>query len=205
MHYSDPLGPDPIWYNLAGMDAGEVLFSRTQRRLLAALFGGRQPRRLSYAELLRHTGGGAGAIHRELMQFLAAGLVVEKHVERRRVFASNAMHPVYPELRAMAEKLLGPGRLGRRTARGLARKYVWWKPADEAGRDQERLVAQVMNLGTYDDIQLVAAKLGEDYLRGVLKRAEAGSFGERSWAYWHYRLGLARPGRVPPLPRRSFG
>jgi hypothetical protein len=199
------------------MDAGEVLFSRTQRRVLAALFGGPQPRRLSYAELLRHTGGGAGAIHRELMQFLAAGLVVEKRVDGRRVFASNATHPVYRDLRALAQKLLaGPigrkpaaarprARLGRRTARGLARKYVWWKPADEAGRDQERLVAQVMNLGTYDDIQLVAAKLGEDYLRGVLKGAEAGSFGERSWAYWHYRLGLARPGRVPPLPRRSFG
>lgn len=199
------------------MDAGEVLFSRTQRRLLAALFGGPRPRRLSYAELLRHTRGGAGAIHRELMQFLAAGLVVEERADGRRVFASNATHPVYPDLRALAQKLLdgsigrktaglrARARLDRRTARRLARKYIWWQSAGQALRDQERLVAQVMNLGTYDDIQLVAGKLGDGYFRGVLKGAEAGSFNERSWAYWHYRLGLARPERVPPLPRRSIG
>jgi DNA-binding transcriptional ArsR family regulator len=187
------------------MDPAEVLFSRTQRRLLAALFGGPRPRHLSYSELLRLSGGGAGAIHRELMQFLGAGLVVENRSGGRRVFASNPAHPAHRHLRALTDKLLGERRLDRRTARRLARKYVWWKAAGDAARDQERLVAQVMSIGTYDDIQLVAAKLGEDYLRGVLKHAEAGIFNERAWAYWHYRLGLARPGRVPPLPHRSLG
>jgi hypothetical protein len=27
-------------------------------------------------------------------------------------------------------------------------------------------------------------------------------FDARSWHYWHYRLGLAEPDKVPPLPSR---
>jgi hypothetical protein len=46
--------------------------------------------------------------------------------------------------------------------------------------------------------------LGENTLQAVLARAEAGQFNERSWHYWHYRLGLARPGAVPPLPVRRI-
>ena len=44
----------------------------------------------------------------------------------------------------------------------------------------------------------------EDLVREVLSHAEAGQFDERSWAYWHYRLGLARVGHVPPLPVRGL-
>jgi hypothetical protein len=39
----------------------------------------------------------------------------------------------------------------------------------------------------------------------VLARGEAGQFSARSWAYWHYRLGLAKVDEVPPLPVRRFG
>ena len=69
----------------------------------------------------------------------------------------------------------------------------------------ERVVAQTMNIGAYDDVQALADAVGDDYLRGVLQRAEIGQFNERSWAYWHYRLGLSRPGSVPPMPKRQFG
>ena len=41
-------------------------------------------------------------------------------------------------------------------------------------------------------------------LREVLAHAEAGQFNERSWAYWHYRLGLARVNQVPAMPVRTF-
>ena len=86
----------------------------------------------------------------------------------------------------------------------LASKYIWWKTPDEAVSMPERIIAQVMNIGDYADVQMLVAQVGEDVLRKVLSHAEAGQFNERSWAYWHYRLGLAEVDCVPALPVRRF-
>lgn len=93
----------------------------------------------------------------------------------------------------------------REALKDLARKYVWWKSPDDAVAMPERVIAQVMNIGDYDDVQALASEVGEEVLREVLLHAEAGQFDERSWTYWHYRLGLAEVGEVPPLPVRRFG
>lgn len=97
------------------------------------------------------------------------------------------------------------GRLDPALLAPLAAKYVWWKSPEEAIADPERVIAQVMNLGDHADVEALAAQVGDEALRDVLLRASAGQFNERSWAYWHYRLGLAEVDEVPPLPRRSFG
>lgn len=86
----------------------------------------------------------------------------------------------------------------------LANKYIWWKPPNEAVLMPERVIAQVMNMGDYTDVQILANQVGDDVLREVLSHAEAGVFNERSWAYWHYRLGLADRDDVPMLPVRRF-
>ena len=83
-----------------------------------------------------------------------------------------------------------------------AAKYVWWKAPDEALEHPERIVAQIMNIGDYDDVRALFNLVNEEYLRAVLQAAEAGEFNERSWAYWHYRLGVSKPGEVPALPQR---
>jgi len=38
----------------------------------------------------------------------------------------------------------------------------------------------------------------------VLTHAQAGEFNERSWTYWHYRLGLSDAEQVPAMPHRSL-
>lgn len=86
-----------------------------------------------------------------------------------------------------------------------ARKYIWWKTPDEAVAAPERVMAQVMNIGDFADMQALAAEAGDDALRRVLQHAEAGQFDARSWAYWHYRLGLTELGQAPPLPLRRLG
>lgn len=86
----------------------------------------------------------------------------------------------------------------------LAAKYVWWKTPDEAIALPERVIAQVMNLGDYEDVQILANQVGNDVLKEVVANAQAGQFGARSWAYWHYRLGLANVDEVPALPLRRF-
>ncbi len=86
----------------------------------------------------------------------------------------------------------------------LAQKYVWWKSPEEALENPQRIIAQVMEIGDYADVQLVSERIGETAFREALTQAEAGQFNARSWAYWHYRLGLCEVDQVPPLPKRRF-
>ncbi|HEX6123524.1 MAG TPA: hypothetical protein VFY89_10205 [Ktedonobacterales bacterium] len=87
--------------------------------------------------------------------------------------------------------------------RRWAATYIWWKSPDEALAYPERIIAQVMNIGDYRDVQRLVELLGLQRLRDLLQRVEAGWFNERSWHYWHYRLGLAQePSEIPPLPAR---
>ncbi len=81
-------------------------------------------------------------------------------------------------------------------------KYIWWESPEEALRFPSSLVAQVMDIGTFEDVVLLSELISEDELRSVLANAEAGQFNPRSWHYWHYRLGLSRPKEVPPMPLR---
>ena len=87
----------------------------------------------------------------------------------------------------------------------LAMRYVWWKPVEESMMFPDRVAAQVMNIGEWKDVVEMVDAVGEDYLREVLQNAEAGQLNERSWHYWHYRLGLAEYGvrPVPPMPVRK--
>lgn len=87
----------------------------------------------------------------------------------------------------------------------LAKRYIWWETPAEAVRYPMRVLAQVMNLGDYDDIQRMVEVFGDEALRDVIRHAEIGWLDERSWAYWHYRLGMAEPEQVPPLPTRKIG
>ena len=85
----------------------------------------------------------------------------------------------------------------------LAAKYLWWMLPDEALKRPERIAVQIMNLGDFADVTAVLDAVGEDQAREFLLRAEAGQFSPRSWHYWYYRLGLAEPGGVPPMPTRK--
>ncbi len=88
--------------------------------------------------------------------------------------------------------------------RPLATQLIWWQPADVSLRNPDRVIAQVLDLGTFEAGQRLRQVLGDRRLAQVLQRAEAGWFSPRSWNYWQQKLGLARSGAVPPLPRRHF-
>ncbi len=103
------------------------------------------------------------------------------------VSASNPSLPQTPGLKAEALACL----------QRLAARYVWWKTPEEAMLYPDRVAAQVMTLGTFEDLTEMVEVTGEDYLRKVLQQAEAGQLNTRSWHYWHYRLGLAEYGRIP--------
>lgn len=83
----------------------------------------------------------------------------------------------------------------------LATRLIWWKPPAEAVQDIPRLVAQVMTLGTWDDVQTARGLLGNEAFRRVLDNPPPGVFDARSWAYWH---AVFEREPVPPLPKRQF-
>jgi hypothetical protein len=87
----------------------------------------------------------------------------------------------------------------------LARRYIWWQPSNESLAFPLRVVAQVLNLGTAADCVTLEGYFGQETMRDALRRAEPGWFRDRSWNFWHYRLGLTPWGEEPPpLPARSY-
>lgn len=85
----------------------------------------------------------------------------------------------------------------------LARRYVWWLSAEEALEYPQRVIARIMDLGTFEDIHELVAIVGEDSLRQALQSAEAGQFRPRSWSYWHYLLNGLADETLPPMPVRK--
>lgn len=85
------------------------------------------------------------------------------------------------------------------TLDNLAKRYVWWESVDWSYAHPLVFLANVMNLGSWEDIQLLRAMIGDDSLIFVLKQAPPGSFSYRSWDYWHAKLGILP---IPPLPTR---
>ena len=83
----------------------------------------------------------------------------------------------------------------------LASRLIWWKPPEEALKTPERVIAQVMTLGTWDDIQLAKQHWGLEAFRSVLATPPPGVFDKRSWNYWHVIFGISP---TPPLPQRKF-
>jgi hypothetical protein len=85
------------------------------------------------------------------------------------------------------------------------RKYLWWEPVNGRPHSEDRIIAQTMNLGTYDDILLLEQTVGRARLLEVMLRAEPGWINDRSWEFWRGRLSFATGASIPPeAPRRAF-
>ena len=98
----------------APISLADALFTTTQQRLLALLFG--QPSRSFFAtELIGLTGSGSGAVQRELKRLSSSGLVNVSLVGKRKHYQANHESPVYEELRRLVVKtvaVLQPVRQG---------------------------------------------------------------------------------------------
>jgi predicted nucleotidyltransferase len=84
----------------------DALFSKTQQRVLALLYG--QPNRSFYAtEIINLTGGGSGAVQRELSKLARSGLVNVTRIGSQRHFQANPGSPIYAELCSIIQKTVG--------------------------------------------------------------------------------------------------
>ena len=85
-----------------------------------------------------------------------------------------------------------------------AQKYIWWKPPEDAIQYPQILLAQIMNIGVWDDLCELFRVVTKEELLNVLYNAGAGQFNARSWHFWHYQLMDCSLGEVPPLPTRRI-
>jgi hypothetical protein len=92
-------------------------------------------------------------------------------------------------------------RSGTRKLKTLARRYVWWMPPAECERDPDRLIRQVLSLGTVEDYFLMRDHFGRQRIIQSLQSSPPGAIDPRSWNYWHRHFRLPVPAQ--PKRRRS--
>jgi len=85
-------------------------------------------------------------------------------------------------------------------AEALALRYVWWQSAEETLASPDKLLRQILKIGTADDYVAGCEIWGEQAFKNALASAPAGSLDERSWAFWHRHYGLPEGS----FPKRSF-
>jgi predicted nucleotidyltransferase len=89
-----------------GRSLADALFTKTQQRVLGALFG--HPERSFYAsELIRDAGTGSGAAQRELARLEESGLLVARRIGHQKHYQANAASPLYSELLNIVLKTVG--------------------------------------------------------------------------------------------------
>lgn len=90
----------------------DALFSATQQRVLALLFG--QPQRSFFtSELIALAGSGSGAVQRELRRLEESGLITPFRVGNQKHYQANADAPIFAELCSIVHKMLGPAEVLR--------------------------------------------------------------------------------------------
>lgn len=90
----------------------DALFSATQQRVLALLFG--QPERSFFTnELIGLVGAGSGAVQREVRRLVDSGLVTVTRLGSQKHYQANPTAPIFEELRGIVTKTLGPAEVLR--------------------------------------------------------------------------------------------
>lgn len=90
----------------------DALFSATQQRVLALLFG--QPARSFFTnELIGLVGAGSGAVQREVRRLVESGLVTVTRLGSQKHYQANPAAPIFEELRGIVTKTLGPAEVLR--------------------------------------------------------------------------------------------
>ena len=85
------------------LSMADALFTRTQQNVLSLLFG--QPGRSFFTnEIIRKSGGGSGAVQRELSRLVRSGLATVKRIGSQNHYQANPDAPLFDELCSIINK-----------------------------------------------------------------------------------------------------
>lgn len=160
----------------------DSLFSTTQQRVLGLLFG--QPGRSFYAnELMALTGGGSGAVQRELARLAYSGLVTQQVIGRQKHYQANPSAPIFAELCGIVSKTMGLAEPLRQALAPLAPRihaaFVYGSVAkrqDTASSDIDLMI--VSDELTYPDLFTVL----EDVTRRLGRELKPTIYSRKQWA-----------------------
>ena len=132
-----------------------ALFSKTQQRVLALLFG--NPDRSFFAnEIMRLAQSGTGAVARELAALESAGLATVTRIGNQKHYQANRTSPIFEELRGIVAKTFGVADVLRASLAPLAVRikiaFVYGSVAN--GSDTAKSDIDLMVIG--DDIDYSA-------------------------------------------------
>ena len=159
---------------------GSALFTGTQQRVLALLFG--QPARSFYAtELISLAGIGSGAVQRELAKLAGSGLVTVRSVGSQKHYQANAASPIFSELEGIVRKTFGLAEPLRRALAPLINKidiaFVYGsvaKKTDTAASDIDLMIVSddLAYADLFAALEAVGAVLGRTVNPTILTREE---------------------------------
>ena len=149
----------------------DALFTATQQRVLALLFG--EPDRSFYtSELIDRIGAGSGAVQRELKRLAESGLVTVKRIGNQKHYQANPDSPVYAELCSLVRKTVGLAGPIRKALEPLADRVRFAtiygsvaKGVDTAASDIDLLI--VADRVTLEDVYRVLAPVEETLGRKI--------------------------------------
>ena len=102
---------------------GDVLFSKTQRRLLGLLFF-HFDRSYYEKEIVRFARVGIGSVHRELEKLTEAGLITMTRVGNQKHYRANVRSPIFGELRSIVVKTFAVAEILKKALSGLEERIV---------------------------------------------------------------------------------
>jgi uncharacterized protein len=108
---------------MSTLNTDTVLFGKTQRALLAIFFA-RPDETFYLRQIVRMTGGGQGAIQRELKRWVQAGLLIQTRQGNQVHYQANQALPIFPELKAITLKTCGMADVLREALADLAERIV---------------------------------------------------------------------------------
>ena len=81
--------------------------------------------------------------------------------------------------------------------RDPAKRLIWWMSPDEALAQPMRLLAQIMNIGTLDDLRLLQEEFSDKELEDILRHAPPGILSAQAVRFWQVVLHT----EAAPAPR----
>lgn len=153
------------------LSLADALFSGTQQRVLALLFG--QPDRSFYAsEIIALARGGSGAVQRELARLAQSGLVTVRVSGKQKHYQANRDSPIFEELCGIARKTVALAEPLRTALAPLARRiraaFVYGSVAkrqDTASSDVDLMV--VSDKASYAELFAVLEPVSQQLGRTV--------------------------------------
>ena len=158
----------------------DALFTTTQQRVLACLFG--QPgRSYSVSELIQTTGAGSGAVQRELARLAGSGLLTVEQLGNQKRYRANPAAPIHDELASIVRKTFGLASPLREALAPLAARIGAAFVYGSVAKGQDTAASDIDLMLVSDDLsyaELMAAlhpvieRLGRDICPTLYTRAE---------------------------------